>query len=145
MNKTPQLIFEEYQDSSNHNFLTLIEFKKTKYLVIVENIIGDDVLVYVLDHLKAENIDQEWFMNIATKLFYSASEKYPLSLEFARHGKTSEVKKILKTFNISSVSRFVGKLFKYKLTEKPKVKRRKVVPVPEFMEINVKKVKQVTV
>ena len=138
MSKTKPLIFEEFQDSSNHAFLTLLEFKKVKYLVVVENIIGDDVIVYVLDHLKAEDIEQDWFMNIATHWFYSSSEKYPLSFEFAKHGKTQDVKKILKTFNIGSISRFVGKLFKYELNNKPKVKRRKVVPIQEFIEIKVK-------
>ena len=138
MSKIPQLIFEELQDTTNNAFLTLIEYKKVKYLVIIDNIVGNEIYAYVLDHLKSEDIDQDWFMKIATYWFYSASEKYPLSFEFSKCGKTQETKKILKTFNISSVSRIIGKLFKYELNTKPKVKRRKVVPVSDSIEIKLK-------
>ena len=138
MAKSPPLIFEEIQDQTNNAFLTLIEFKKVKYLVIIDNIVGNEISAYVLDHLKSEGIDQDAFMNVATYWFYSASEKYPLSFEFAKRGMTQDVKKILKTFNISSISRLIGKLFKYELNAKPKVKRRKVIQIPDRIEIKLK-------
>ena len=138
MAKTPPIVFENLQDTQNMLYLTLIEFKKIKYLTIIENVVDSDIQAYVLDNLSAEGIDQEWFMSIVTKWFYSASDKYPLSFEFAKIGKGDVVKKILKTFNINSTSRVIGKLFTYPVNAKPKVKHRKVVPIPETIEIKLK-------
>ena len=138
MAKAPPLVFENLQDQQNLLFLTLIEFKKVKYLTIIENVVDSEIQAYILDSLVPEEIDQEWFMSVATKWFYAASDRYPLSFEFAKQGKGDVVRKVLKTFNINSTSRVIGKLFTYPVNAKPKVKRRKVVPIPETIEIRLK-------
>lgn len=135
MAKTPPLIFESLQDHSNYIFLTLIEYKKVKYLTVIENVVDTEIQAYVLDNLSAEGIDQDWFLSVATKWFYSASDRYPLSFEFAKLGKGDVVRKVLKIFSINSTSRVIGKLFTYPLNAKPKVKRRKVNAIPETIEI----------
>lgn len=139
MAKAPPLVFEELQDQSNHLFFTLIEYKRIKYLTIIENVVDDDVQAYVLDNLDAEGIDQEWFMTVARRWYYAASDRYPLSFEFAKLGKGDVVEKIRKTFHISSMSRVIGRLFTYQINTKPKVKRRKVTPVSSTVEIKFKK------
>jgi hypothetical protein len=143
MAKAPPLIFESLEDTSNYIFLTLIEYKKVKYLTVIENVIDTEIQAYVLDNLSAEGIDHDWFLSIATKWFYSASERYPLSFEFAKLGKGDVVRKALKTFNINSTSRVIGKLFTYPVNAKPKIKRRKVIPIPETIEIKLKKLDQI--
>jgi hypothetical protein len=135
MAKAPPLIFEELQDHTNLIFLTLLEHKRIKYLCVVENVVDSDIQAYVLDQLAAEGVDQEWFMSVATYWYYAASDRYPLSFEFAKLGKGDVVRKVLKTFNIASTSRVIGKLFTYALNSKPKVKRRKVVHVIDAPEI----------
>jgi len=139
MAKAPPLVFEELQDELNYIFLTLIEYKRVKYLTIVENVIDDEIHAYVLDLLAAEEVDQAWFMSVATHWFYSASERYPLSFEFAKLGQGEVIKKALRTFNINSTSRVIGKLFKFNVNAKPKVRRRKVLTLPERIEIKLKK------
>lgn len=126
MSKTPPLVFEDLEDEMNHLFLALIEYKRIKYLTVVENVVNDEIHAYVLDNLAAEGLDQQWFMSVATRWFYSASERYPLSFEFTKLGEGDVIKKVLKTFNINSTSRVIGKLFVYDMSTKPKVKRRKV-------------------
>jgi len=138
MAKVHPIIFEELQDDKNLLFLTLIEYKKVKYLTIVENIIDTEIQAYILDNLAAEGIDQDWFLSVATKWFYAASDRYPLSFEFAKLGNGDVVRKSLKTFNINSTSRIIGKLFTYDINSKPKIKRRKVVAMPENAEIKFK-------
>jgi len=138
MSKSPPLVFETLEDNQNLLFLTLIEHKKVKYLTIIENLVETEIQAYVLDTLAAEGIDQEWFLSVATKWFYSASDRYPLSFEFAKLGKGDIVRKALKTFNINSTSRIIGKLFVYNMNEKTKVKRRKVMKLPENIEIKFK-------
>lgn len=140
MLKPPPLVFEELQTELNYIFLTLIEYKKVKYLTIVENMVGDEIQAYALDTLEAEGVDLAWFMSIATRWFYSASEKYPLSFEFAKLGMGDIVKKGIRTFNINATSRVIGKLFTYNMTSKPKVKRRRVQYAPETSSVVFKKV-----
>lgn len=135
MAKAPPLVFEQLQDQSNLTYLTLIEYKKVKYLTVIENVVDEEIQAYVLDNLAAEGVDQEWFLSVATRWFYSASERYPLSFEFAKIGQGDVVRKVLKTFNINSTSRVIGKLFTYPMNTKPKVKRRKVNAIPETIEI----------
>lgn len=138
MAKPPPLVFEHLQNELNCIFLTLIEYKKVRYLTIVENVIDDEIHAYALDQLEAEDIDQQAFMSIATKWFYSSSERYPLSFEFTKHGMGDAVKKVLKTFNINSASRVIGKLFVFNMQGKPKVRRRKVQPLPSMLEVKLK-------
>lgn len=125
MAKAPPLVFEQLEDVQNLQFLTLIEYKRVKYLTIIENVVDDEIQAYVLDQLAAEGIEQEWFLSVATIWFYGASDRYPLSFEFAKLHQ-SQVMKVLKTFNLNSTSRVIGKLFTYPINAKPKVKRRKV-------------------
>ena len=138
MSKTNPLIFEELQDEKNLLYLTLLEYKKVKYLCVIENIVDTEIQAYILDNLSAEGIDPDWFLSVATKWFYSASDRYPLSFEFAKLGSGDVVRKSLKTFNINSTSRIIGKLFTYAINDKPKIKRRKVVPMPEIVDIKFK-------
>lgn len=138
MAKTPPLVFEELQDQSNLTYLALIEYKKVKYLTVIENIVDEEIQAYVLDNLAAEGIQQDWFLSIATRWFYSASDRYPLSFEFVKMGHGDVVRKVLKTFNVNSTSRIIGKLFTFPMNVKPKVKRRKVKPIQETIEIKFK-------
>lgn len=139
MAKTPPLVIESFEDETNLVFLTLIEHKKVRYLTIIENVVEDEIHAYVLDQLEAEGIDQSWFLSVAIRWFYSSSHKYPLSFEFAKHGHGDIVKRVLKTFAINSTSRIIGKLFTYKVNTRPKVKRRKLVPLTEYFEVKLKK------
>jgi hypothetical protein len=137
--KIPPLILENLDSTENHAYLTLVIYKKQKYLVIVDNIVNEEISAFVLDNLTSEDIDVKWFLSVTNFWFYSASEKYPLSFEFAKLGQLDKVKKIIKTFNINSISRIVGKIFMYNIQNKPKVKRRKITPIPEYIEIKFKK------
>lgn len=136
--KVPPIVFEHLEDTQNHAYLTLIEYKKVKYLTVIENIIGDEIQAYVLDNLAAEGIDQDWFLSVVTRWYYSAADKHPLSFEFAKLGKGDVVRQVLKTFNVQSTSRLIGRLFVYNLHAKPKVKRRKVTVIPSTVEIKFK-------
>ena len=109
-------------------------------MTVIENVIDEEIQAYVLDNLAAEGVDQEWFLSVATRWFYASSERYPLSFEFAKIGQGDVVRKILKTFNINSTSRIIGKLFTYPMNAKSKVKRRKVNAIPETIEIKFRNV-----
>lgn len=137
--KIPPLVLENLDSNENHAYLTLIIYKKQKYLVVVDNIVNEEISAFVLDNISSEDIDTQWFISVCNLWFYSSSEKYPLSFEFAKLGQLDKVKTIIKTFNINSVSRIIGRIFMYNIQNKPKVKRRKIIPVPDYIEIKLKK------
>ena len=138
--KIPSLVLENVDETQlNNAYLTLIIYKKKKYLVIVDNVSDEEIAAFVLDHAEAEGVDLNWFISVCNLWFYKSSDKYPLSFEFAKLGNLEKVKCLLKTFNVSSISRIVGRIFMYNINAKPKVKRRKIVPVPEYVEIKLKR------
>lgn len=139
----PPLIIEHFQNRSNMMFLALIEYKKTTYLTVIDNIRGNEISAFVLDTAEAEDLDISWFVTVATRWYYESSEKYPLSFEFARLGQADAFTSILKTFKIDYVSRLVGKIFHFDLDRKPKIKRKKVQLIPSGVEIKFKKVPHV--
>lgn len=141
----PPLVLEEIQDRANYLYLTLIEYKKEKYLTIIDNISGSDISAFVLDYADAENIDLAWFLSIANIWYYKSSEKYPLSFEFAKLGVKNKITPILRTFNIDYVSRMIGKIFVFDIDSKPKIKRKRVNLIPSSVEIKLKKNKEAVV
>lgn len=136
---SPPLILEELQDQTNHLYLTLIEYKKEKYLTIVDNISGSDISAFVLDYAEAEDIDTAWLLSIATVWYYKNSDRYPFSFELAKLGVKNKVSPIMRVFNLDYVSRLIGKIFVYDLDAKPKVKRKRATVVPTTVEITLKK------
>lgn len=137
--QAPPLILEEVQDQSNLLFLCLIEFKKEKYLTLIDNIKDDEISAYVLDHAEAEGLDVQALLSVATHWYYRSSEKYPISFELAKLGLSDKTSKILRTFSIDYVSRMIGKIFVYELDSKPKVRRKRVNVIPSYIEIKLKK------
>jgi hypothetical protein len=138
--KAPPLILENIDESQlNNAYLTLIIYKKQKYLVVVDNVHDEEISAFVLDRAGAEGVDLNWFRSVCNLWFYKSSDKYPLSIEFAKMGNLDKVKSMLKTFNVTSISRIIGRIFMYNINQKPKVKRRKIVPVPTYVEVKLKK------
>lgn len=135
----PPLILEELQDKANFLYLTLLEYKKERYLTIIDNIRGSDISAFVLDYSGAENIDMNWLLSVANIWYYKSSDKYPLSFEFAKLGVKNKVAPILRTFNLDYVSRMIGKIFVYDIDAKPKIKRKRVQIIPSSVEIKLKK------
>lgn len=130
---------EPVDDRINLLFLSLLEYRRETYLCIIDNITPSEVRAYVLDYAEQEKIPIVDFLSIVTRWFYSNSENYPLSVELAKYGLTDVMAPIFRSFATSYVSRIVGKEFKYDQQEKNKVKRRRVVPVSEGMEIRFKR------
>ena len=137
--KVPPLVLEEVQDQANYLYLTLVEYKKERYLTIIDNIRGSDITAFVLDYANAEGIDMNWILSIANIWYYKSSDKYPLSFEFAKLGVKTKVTPIMRTFNLDFVSRMIGKIFVYDIDAKPKVKRKRVSVIPSSVEIKLKK------
>lgn len=132
--RIPELQVELTSDTANFYYLSVLQYRKEHHLVIVDNINADSVSAYVLDKATQEGLDVKQIMTVATRWFYEASHKYPLSLEFSKQGMSHATNRILKNFELTHVTRIVGQDFQYDLNAAPKIRRRRVnhVPKPEM-------------
>lgn len=137
--KIPELKVEHAEERINHRFLSLIEYKREEYLCVIDNYTSTEIGAFVLDYAEQEGINVSDFLKVATRWFYGKSEKHPLSVELARQGLTESVAPIYRTFDTTYVSRIVGQAFTYENLQKSKVRRRRVIPIPEGVAIKLKK------
>jgi len=137
--RIPALHIETIKDRANLGYLSLIEYKRENYLAIIDNITSDEVSAFVLDYAQQENINIKDLLSLTTSWFYKGSHQYPFSFEVARLGLSAILTPIHRTFEISYVAKIVGNPFKYNIDGKSKVKRRRVIPISEGVEIVLKK------
>lgn len=141
--KIPGLIIERAEDQGNYFFLSVLEYRRENYLVIVDNITDEEVGAYVLDFAQQEGMNLRDLMTLITQWFYRASHRYPLSFEFSRLGVAQRTNRIYKTFELAHVTRLIGKDYKFDLLVAPKVRRRRVNKIPAGVEIKLKRSAQV--
>ena len=133
--KIPTLIIEHVSDRGNLHLLSMLEHRRDKYLVIVDNIDEEAITAYVLDYAQQEGVDLRTFIGLAEEWLQRSDAKYPLSFELSRLGLTSTVRRIYKTFDLAYVTRLVGRSFSYDLTTPIRVRRRRASRVPAGIEI----------
>lgn len=136
--KIPELKVELVKDRGNLLYLALLEYKREVYLCIIDNIAPNEIGAYVLDYAEQESIPISELLSVATLWFYKSSEKHPLSVELAQKGLTEALAPIYKTFDATYVSRIVGNAFSYEGLSSSKVRRRRVIPIPEGVPIRLK-------
>jgi len=136
--KIPPLHFEIVQERSNLLFLSVIEYKRENYLTVIDNITPTEVTAFVLDYAEQEGISIKDLLSVANLWYYGNSHKHPFSVEIAKKDLTAKVGPMIKTFDIGFISRVVGCPFFYNMMVK-KVKRRRVIAIPEGVEIKLKK------
>lgn len=137
--RIPGLIVERAEDNGNCFYLSVLEYRRENYLVVIDNITDEEVGAYVLDYAQQEGMDLKQLMTLITLWFYRASPDYPLSFEFSRLGISSRTNRIYKTFELTHVTRLIGRDFKYDLLEPPRIRRRRVSKIPAGVEIRLKR------
>lgn len=137
--KIPKLVVEPVSERVNLGYMCMLEYKRETYLAIIDNITPAEIGAYVLDYADQENIPLQEFLSIVTKWFYGKSERSPLSVEIAQHGLTSQLAPLYRTFDTTYVTRIVGQAFSYDGMQKAKVRRRRVVAIPEGIEVKLKR------
>lgn len=137
--KIPTLVVEFAADHGNFFFLSVIEYRKENYLVIVDNVTEETVGAYVLDFAQQEGIDLQQLISVVTTWFYRGSYNYPLSFEFSRLGMAAHTNRIYKNFELAHVTRLIGNDFKYALLTAPKIKRRRVSMIPAGVEVTLRR------
>jgi hypothetical protein len=120
-------------------FLTLVRFNGKDYINIIDNVINNEIVTYVLDLCPKEfdykpELQEQAFIEVAYEWFETSSAEYPISIEFSRRGISSEASKILRRFPVDFVTRVIGPLPRFEMGGPFKVKKRKRKPIPKDIE-----------
>lgn len=135
--KTAPLIVEPHPvDYTGFPFITLIQYRKLPMLAIVDNADDSTLRVFVLDLCGPEGIKEEDIIAVASDWYDNNRSNYPISIEFSRKGIVSSTSKIYRALNIEFVSRVIGPVPKYPMTEVKSIKRRRRKPLPVGVEIH---------
>ncbi len=132
----PLIVENHPTDYIGYPFITLIQYRKTHVLSIVDNSDDQSIKLYVLDLCGPEHVKEEKVIEVAASWYENNRTQHPLSVEFSRRGLTSETGKIYRTFNTEFVTRVIGPLPRFEMTEIIRVKRRKRKPIPPGVEIH---------
>jgi hypothetical protein len=137
--KIPALKIEMVDEPVNLHIMALLEYKREQYLCVIDNISPTEIGAYVVDYAEQGNISVQDFLSVATYWFYSKSEQCPLSVEVARQGLTEILSPMYRTFDSNYVARIIGQAFSFEAMNTTKVRRRRVVQIPESIAIRLKK------
>lgn len=116
-------------------FITLIQYRKSPILTIVDNADEETIRAFVLDLCGPEEINEEMLIDVASHWYAEGRSSYPISVEFSKNGLTLPISKIYRVLNIEFVSRVIGPVPKYPMNTVKSVKRRRRKPIPVGIEI----------
>lgn len=134
--QTVPLIIEPHPASyTGLPFITLIQYKQTPLLTVVDNASSDYIYAYVLDMCGPEGIQERTLLDPIIDWYNNSGRGYPVSIEFARRGLTPTTSKLYKAINVELISRVIGPVPLYDVTEVKSVKRRRRKPIPTNVEV----------
>lgn len=132
----PPLIIETHpKEYEGFPFITLIQFKTEHILCVVDNADDTYINAYVLDSCGSHGINEESLIEVIAFWSDYNKLKYPLSIEFSKRGLTKRMQALYKTFPIEFVSRVIGPLPSYPMTDVTKVRRRRKKQISPAVEV----------
>lgn len=135
-NPIPLIIEQHPEDYDGYPFITLLKYRESHFLTVVENTLGKIIKAYVLDLCGPENIDEEKLIGIASQWYENSKDQYPISFEFSKYGISNETSKILRTFNVEYITRVIGPLPNFEMNSVQTVKRRQRKSIPVNVKFN---------
>jgi hypothetical protein len=137
--KQPKLIRENHPESyKGYKFITLIKYNGETYLNIVDNVVNNNIVAYVIDLCNSAEVDELKLIEIADNWFSNNKDKHPFSIELSRKGLSNYFNKILRNFPIDYVTRVIGPLPEFNMGGPKKIKRKKKKSISKNIKIVIK-------
>ena len=133
-NHVPLIVEPHPENYNGYPFITLIQYREKQILAVVDTATDKQIKAFVLDLCGPEGLDEEIVVSIIADWYDEKGEKYPISVEFSRLGIAGKMSKICRTFNTDFVTRVIGPLPKFNMTETKSIKRRRRKGLPAGME-----------
>lgn len=137
----PLIIEDHPADYDGYPFITLIQHRSHHVLAVVDNADDKQIRAFVLDLCGPEGVDETVIIKNAAEWYFSGKNRYPLSFEFSKLGISEEMAKVYRTYNTEFVTRVIGPLPKYEMSEVHSVRRRRRKALPAGVEVHRKTIK----
>lgn len=121
----PLIIEDHPKQYKGFPFITYIQFHNSNVLAIVDNVHQKQLQCYVLDLCQPLEIDEKLLIEATANWYNSSSHRLPLSVYLNQIGLGEAVAKVYRTYNIEFITRIVGPLFTYPITEVVVTRRKK--------------------
>lgn len=129
-NHVPLIVEPHPEDYDGYPFITLIQYRDKHLLTVVDNATEKAINAFVLDLCNPEGLNEEVVITMVAEWYDGHSENYPLSIEFSKKGIAGDMSRIHRTYNIDFVTRVIGPLPKFNMTETKSTRRRRKKQVP---------------
>ena len=133
-NHVPLIVEPHPENYNGYPFITLIQYREKQILSVVDTATDKNIKAFVLDLCGPEGLDEEVVVSLIAEWYYENGERYPVSIEFSKLGIASRMARICRTYNIDFVTRVIGPLPRFNLTETKSVKRRRRKGLPAGVE-----------
>ena len=137
--KIPKLNIEQFEVPENLHLISIIEYKRQEFVCIIDNITPSEVRAFVIERSHPESLTIPELISNAIYWFYHKSNDHQLSIYLSSKGLTAKVNPLYQIFDIKGISRVVGNAFEFSKLSVSKVKKRRVLPISETIEIKFKK------
>ena len=137
---TVPLVIEPHPETyKGYPFVTLIQHQEQSLLCIIDNFDNKTITALVLDYCVREGIDEKAVVTVAEE-WYKAGQLIPLSIYISRRDLKEAISPLYRQFDVNFVSRVIGPLPTFFLTDNHTVKKRKrKIPTKNVTPINSKK------
>lgn len=138
------LIREDHPpEYKGYPFITLIQTNVDNVLCIVDNHTDKHIRAFVLDLCEPFNINEQQIVDVAHQWYHNNNHLYPISVEFSKHGLSVDTSKIYNNFNIQFITRVIGPLPKFNMSEHQSIKRKRRKAIPPGVIVKIKKSKTI--
>lgn len=134
-NQVPLIVEPHPEDYDGYPFITLIQYRDKHILSVVDNATSKTVGAFVLDLCSPEGLNEEIVIKTIANWHVNNSNEYPLSIEFSKLGFAGLMSRIHRSFNIDFVTRIIGPLPRFNMTETKSIRRRRKKQVQTEIEI----------
>ena len=136
INQAPLFVEPHPEDYEGYPFITLIQYREKHFLTVIDNATETEIGAFVLDLCSPEGLNEEIIITIIAQWYEDSRDRYPLSIEFSKRGIAQELSKIYQIYNTDYVTRVIGPLPKFNMTETKTIRKRKRKTIPRGVELH---------
>ena len=135
-NHVPLIIEPHPDDYKGYPFITLVQYRDKHELTVIDNADDKTITAFVLDLCGPEGISEEAVISLVAEWYDESADRYPLSFEFSKRGVAGIMSQIMRSYPIDFVTRVIGPLPRFNMTENVSVRRRRKKVVPSGVQIH---------
>lgn len=135
-NHVPLIVEPHPDDYNGYPFITLIQYRDNHELTVIDNANEKNITAFVLDRCSPEGLNEETVISIIAEWYDKGPVNHPLSFEFSKLGISGMMSSILRTYNIDFVTRVIGPLPQFNMTENKTVRRRRRKQLPSGIKLH---------